>query len=65
MTKQELIRIAERGPLVEDQIFAMNGLRKINATYHYCPDWDYMVICNDDPEHQACTCKAEDKNKPF
>ena len=23
---------------------------------HRCPEWDYMVICEDDQEFEACLC---------
>jgi hypothetical protein len=36
---------------------AMLELRKVNATYHWCPDWDYMVICDDQIEINGCTCQ--------
>lgn len=24
--------------------------------FHFCPDWDFMAICFDSPEAEACTC---------
>jgi hypothetical protein len=35
---------------------AMTELRAINPSYHWCPDWDYMVICDTDSEWDTCTC---------
>lgn len=23
---------------------------------HFCPDWDYLPICMDSPEWEACDC---------
>ena len=23
---------------------------------HNCPEWDYLEICEDDPEFEACLC---------
>lgn len=28
---------------------------------HFCPDWDYMPICDDSPEREACTCTPTPK----
>jgi len=30
--------------------------QEVEQGYHFCPDWDYMVICPDDPEYEACLC---------
>lgn len=27
--------------------------------YHYCPDWDYMLIGPEDPETECCTCAID------
>ena len=24
---------------------------------HWCPDWDFLLICDQDPEIDACTCR--------
>lgn len=24
---------------------------------HFCPDWDDMLICKEDPEWESCTCR--------
>ena len=26
---------------------------------HRCPEWDYLEICEDDPEFEACLCFRE------
>lgn len=26
---------------------------------HECPDWDFLYICEDCDEFQACTCEKE------
>lgn len=23
---------------------------------HECPDWDFLIICERDPEFESCTC---------
>lgn len=33
-------------------------LPKHSGAYgHYCPDWDYMYICDDCHEREGCTCQ--------
>lgn len=27
--------------------------------FHFCPCWDYLAICDDSPEIEACTCEVE------
>jgi|DEB0MinimDraft_6_1074348.scaffolds.fasta_scaffold22275_6 hypothetical protein len=27
--------------------------------FHFCPDWDFLPICLDSPEADACTCANE------
>lgn len=52
----KLIRIAENGDSLSSKA-AMRFLRRINKTYHWCPDWDYMVICDKSSEYDCCLCK--------
>ena len=33
-----------------------NELQQVPG-FHYCPDWDYLPICDDSPEKDVCTCK--------
>jgi len=33
---------------------AMVELKKINNTYHWCPEFDYLVVCNEHPEWEFC-----------
>lgn len=59
LTKR-LIRIAELDPEIEGANSAMQQLKRtVNKTYHWCHDWDDMVICDTDPEFEACTCKLD------
>jgi hypothetical protein len=30
---------------------------KILPGFHYCPDWDFMAMCDDSPEIITCTCE--------
>jgi len=43
----------------EDANAAMDELRQLNPTYHWCPDWDYMAICDKDKEYDCCTCEKQ------
>lgn len=29
---------------------------EMNSGWHFCPDWDHMLICKGMPESDACTC---------
>lgn len=31
-------------------------LRLVNKTYHFCPEFDGLVICDEDWEHGHCYC---------
>lgn len=60
MNKSEintLCRVAETSKNEKEVLEAMEKLRAINPTYHFCPDWDYMVFCDKDPEASGCNCK--------
>lgn len=61
MTKEERRRleiVAENGP-EEKANEAMKKLKEINKTYHWCPDWDDMVICDEHKEIECCLCMVE------
>ena len=34
-------------------------LKKVRG-FHFCPDWDYLPICNNSPEKEGCVCKGGD-----
>lgn len=34
----------------------------MNKFYHYCPDWDFMLIDRHDTEFNSCTCNFTDIN---
>lgn len=55
---KSLKKIAEIGGN-EESFEAMSSLKKINPTYHYCPEWDYAVICDTDPEWGCCICDTK------
>jgi len=59
--KQRLLRTAETGTESESKL-AMALLRATNPTYHWCPDWDFMVICDQDLEYKSCLCKAKKRD---
>lgn len=52
----ELIQIATFGD-DEEANKAMAELRKINPSYHWCPEWDYLAICDQDFEFKYCVCE--------
>jgi hypothetical protein len=27
--------------------------------FHFCPDWDYLPICDNSPEIDDCTCAVK------
>ena len=29
------------------------------AGWHFCPDWDYLLIHRSDPEIEGCTCEGK------
>jgi hypothetical protein len=29
--------------------------------FHFCPDWDFLAICDDAPEAEACTCRTQEQ----
>lgn len=58
MTTKEITKLehtATFGP-DEEAKNAMKVLRKLNKTYHWCAEWDYLVICDKDREFECCTC---------
>lgn len=34
---------------------------EIKEGWHFCPDWDCLLICKDWPEMSGCTCKLARK----
>lgn len=44
----------------------MMSMTKQFPKTHYCPDWDYMLISEIDPEYECCLCekKPNPKLKP-
>jgi len=57
--KQRLLKIAELSKDEEEMKAAMAKLRAMNPSYHWCPDWDFMVICDTDVEAKGCLCKSK------
>jgi len=33
--------------------------------WHWCPDWDYMLIGPNSPEMDCCTCPEKPRNNEF
>ena len=40
--------------LIVDLLKALKERRACKK--HNCPEWDYLEICEDDPEFDACLC---------
>lgn len=56
--RKKLEHLAENTTNEAESKTAMLKLRNtFNATYHWCPDWDYMVICDEDKEIEGCSCE--------
>jgi len=53
-----LIAMAEKGT-DEEAKWAMVKLREINPSYHWCFEWDEMVICDTDIEFECCICNTK------
>lgn len=41
---------------------ANKRIKKIVPGVHWCPDWDYMPICDDSPEKEGCTCNLKQED---
>ena len=48
----------ERRSAVENNPEAKLTEAEMAAGYHYCPEWDGMLIGPEDSEAQVCTCSA-------
>lgn len=53
--ERRLIRIAECGT-DEESKEAFKQLKYLNSTYHFCDEWDGMVICDKSSEWDCCLC---------
>lgn len=54
--EMQLIKQSERavGNTAASAIIELK--KKFNKTYHWCSEWDYMVICDSDKEFDCCNC---------
>lgn len=55
MNQRDILRIADhlgKSPTKEQMKFVPG--------FHFCPDWDYMAICNDSPEKETCSCELRE-----
>lgn len=56
--EKRLAKIAEMSKCDYRASKAMKLLReKFNPTYHWCWDWDGMVIADTHKEYECCTCR--------
>ena len=39
-----------------ERIRAFKQLVELNPTYHYCYEWDELLISDKDPEFSVCMC---------
>lgn len=44
-----LKRIDLAGSFSKDEAILLPNL-------HFCPDWDFLPVCDDSPEAEGCTC---------
>jgi len=55
--ESELAKIATYHKVDSIANRAMKILRsRYNSTYHWCLDWDQLVICDKDHEYKFCNC---------
>lgn len=47
---QALCQIDQRGRIFKHERKTFPGL-------HFCPDWDFLAICDASPESKSCTCQ--------
>lgn len=38
--------------------------RFLNPTLHLCPEWDFLLIDNSDPEIDHCSCNLKETHEP-
>lgn len=43
---------------------AMNELKSINDTWHFCVEFDFMPLCDKMPSWDACLCHNDNKLIP-
>lgn len=56
MTKERYIEL-------EYNLTAKLTAEEIDAGYHFCPDWDYLLICPGMPEYDTeCSCLEAKKS---
>jgi hypothetical protein len=54
MLTREQLSILARADVTEEPP-SLDDLRKVPG-FHFCPDWDYLPICDDSPEADCCCC---------
>lgn len=50
--QRELLDLLDRGErtrITDDDLAICPGL-------HWCPDWDFLPVCDDSPEKAGCNC---------
>lgn len=55
MTRERLIELEFKNAKLTEQ--------EIQNGWHFCPDWDYMVIGPESPEIKCCLCGTNTKHK--
>ena len=59
MTRKEITKLVNIATFdTNDDVAkaAMKQLKSINKSYHWCEEWDYLVMCDEDPEYASCMC---------
>ena len=46
----------ERMRQLEREPSAVITKEEFSEGWHFCPDWDYMLVGPDTPEGECCTC---------
>ena len=47
---------------LQGMVFGLRSLLIKDAGYHFCPDWDGMLIGPNWPEAESCSCKKVNNN---
>lgn len=58
---EDLNKLSENIRDLKDQLEEMFLHQKHHklTNGHWCPDWDYLFVCDKCPEKEGCTCKME------
>lgn len=43
---------------LQDDPEGLLTVEEVNAGWHFCPDWDFLLIHDTDPEAESCACES-------